>query len=102
MQEGGPLPGPESELLSNSRLTLGKELSKEVHMLTKQEMLLGKGASAEGSRVREPKRTSVSGFMVIGLVSGFFWPIILTQGPCWWCTRRSARINASEKDSGKW
>lgn len=69
MQEGGPLPGYESELLSNSCLTLGEELSKEVHMLTKQETLLGKGASAEGSRVRGPKRTPVSGFMVIGLVS---------------------------------
>ena len=42
-------------------------------MLTKQETLLGKGASAEGSRVRGPKRTPVSGFMVIGLVSGFFF-----------------------------
>ena len=73
MQEGGPLPGSESELLSNSSLTLGEELSKEVHMLTKQETLLGKGASAEGSRVRGPKRTPVSGFMVLGLVSGFFF-----------------------------
>ena len=38
-------------------------------MLTKQEILLGKGARVESSRVREPRRT-VSGFMVMGLVSG--------------------------------
>ena len=28
-------------------------------MLTKQEALLGKGAWAEGSRVREPRRTAL-------------------------------------------
>ena len=38
-------------------------------MLTKQEILLGKGTRVESSRVREPRRT-VSGFMVMGLVSG--------------------------------
>ena len=43
-------------------------------MLTKQEILLGKGARAESSRVREPRRTTLppgsQGFMVMGLVSG--------------------------------
>ena len=44
-------------------------------MLTKQEILWGKGTRVESSRVREPRRTalprgSVSGFMVMGLVSG--------------------------------
>ena len=47
-------------------------------MLTKQEILLGEGAWVESSRVREPRRTAlprgswlaVSGFMVMGLVSG--------------------------------
>ena len=47
-------------------------------MLTKQEILLGKGTQVESNRVREPRRTalsgsvgwlSVSGFMVMGLVS---------------------------------
>ena len=44
-------------------------------MLTKQEVLLGRGAQMESSRVREPRRTAlpqswlaVLGFMVIGLV----------------------------------
>ena len=44
-------------------------------MLTRQEILLGKGARAESSRVREPRKTAllqwltVSGFMVMRLVS---------------------------------
>ena len=37
-----------------SCLTLGIELSEETHVLTKQEILLGKGAQAESSRVRDP------------------------------------------------
>ena len=57
-------------------LTLGNELSEETHVLTKQETLLGKGTQVESSRVREPRRialphgSAVSGFMVMGLVSG--------------------------------
>ena len=45
-------------------------------MLTKQEILLGKGTRVGSSRVREPRRTAlcqwlaVLGFMVMGLVSG--------------------------------
>ena len=44
-------------------------------MLTKQETLLGKGTWVESSKVREPRRTAlpwltVSGFMLMGLVSG--------------------------------
>ena len=45
-------------------------------MLTKQEILLGKGTRMESSRVREPRRTALPhgsqspGFMVMGLVSG--------------------------------
>ena len=36
-------------------------------MLTKQEVLLGKGPRVENRSVREPRRTA---FMVMGLVSG--------------------------------
>ena len=42
-----------------SCLTLGKELSEETHVLTKQEILLGKGTRVESSRVREPRRTAL-------------------------------------------
>ena len=38
-------------------------------MLTKQEILLGKGTRVESSRVREPRRTALPRFMVMGLVS---------------------------------
>ena len=47
-------------------------------MLTKQEILLGKGTQVESRRVREPRRTAlpqwlaVLGFMVMGLVSGLY------------------------------
>ena len=40
-------------------LTFRNELSKETHVLTKQETLLGNGARAESSRVREPRRTAL-------------------------------------------
>ena len=50
LQEGRPLPGPEL----GSCLTLGNELSKETHLLTKQEILLGKGTRVESRRVKEP------------------------------------------------
>ena len=39
LQEGGPFQGPEL----GSCLTLRNELSEETHVLTKQEILLGKG-----------------------------------------------------------
>ena len=55
LQEGKPLLGPETGLLSNTR----NELSKETHVLTKQEILLGKGPRVESSRVREPRRTAL-------------------------------------------
>ena len=42
-----------------SCLTLGNELSEETHVLTKQEILLGKGTRVESSRVREPRRTAL-------------------------------------------
>ena len=60
-----------------SCLTLGNELSEKTHVLTKQEILLGKATQVESCRVREPRRTAlpcgsqswVMGFMVMGLVS---------------------------------
>ena len=52
-----------------SCLTLGNELSEETHVLTKQEILLGKGTRVESSRVREPRRTALSH----GLQSQVLW-----------------------------
>ena len=45
-----PFQGPKL----GSCLTLGNELSKETHVLTKQEILLGKGTRVESSRVESP------------------------------------------------
>ena len=55
LEEGGPLPGPKAGLLSDTQ----NELSKETHVLTKQEIFLGKGTRVESSRVREPRRTAL-------------------------------------------
>ena len=39
--------------------TLRNELSEETHVLKRQGILLGRGAWAESSRVREPRRTAL-------------------------------------------
>ena len=54
-RKGEPFQGPKL----GSCLTLGNELSEETHVLTKQEILLGKGTRAESRRVREPRRTAL-------------------------------------------
>ena len=57
-------------------LTLGNELSKETNELTKQEMLLVRGAKAESKSVRGTQEDcsamglTVSSFMVMQVVSG--------------------------------
>ena len=47
-------------------------------------------------------RLAVLGFMVMGLVSGWFWPILLIQSLSWWRTHGSAKMDASERHSVKW
>ena len=77
-------------------------------MLTKQEILLGKGTWVESSRVREPRRTALlrsSQSQVLwgwDYFSGSLWPIILIQSLSWWRTHRSPKMDASERDSGNW
>ena len=103
LQEGGPLPGPESGLLSktwkwidwgNTRADKGRDF-------------IGKGCPGgeqEGKGTQEncsAKWLSVLGFMVMGLVSRLSlanhsdsesFPVV----PC------SAKMDAREKDSGRW
>ena len=50
---------PFQGLKLGSCLTLRNELSEETQVLTKQEILLGKGTRVESSRVREPRRTAL-------------------------------------------
>ena len=54
-RKGDPFQGPKL----GSCLTLRNELSEETHVLTKQEILLGKGTQVESSRVRETRRTAL-------------------------------------------
>ena len=55
-RKADPFQGPKL----GSCLTPGNELSEETHVLTKQEILSGKGTRVESSRVREPRRTALS------------------------------------------
>ena len=63
-----------------SCLTLGNELSKETHELTnKCEGAPGREQQGKGTQENcSASWLTVSGFMVMGFVSGFSWPIILT------------------------
>ena len=104
LQKGGPLPGPQSELLSNlQKWTVQGEICAE-----KARGLIGKGrlgGEQEGKGTWENCSATwftVSGFMVMGLLSRLSLPIILTHSPSWWCTHCSAKMDAREKDSGRW
>ena len=54
-RKGDPFQSPKL----GSWLTLRNELSDETHVLTKQEILLGKGTRVESSGVKEPRRTAL-------------------------------------------
>ena len=104
LPEGGTLPGHESGLLSKHR----NELSQETHALTKQEILLGRGARAESIRVREPRRMALVSFQVTGLASRLSlashlaWPVFgLTQGS-FLVVCLSAKMEINAKDLGGW
>ena len=91
-----------------SCLTLRNELSEEIHVLTKQDILWGRCAQEESSRVREPRRTTLprgSQARVLWLWDSFLgclWAIIMTQSPSWWLTHCSSKMDVNEKDSGRW
>ena len=103
-RKGDPFQG----LKLGSWLILRNELSEETQVLTKQEILLGKGTWVESSRIREPRRTALPhGLQCRVLWSqdqfpGCLQPIILTQSTSWWCPPCSAKMDTREKDSGRW
>ena len=99
MGKGTPFQG----LKLGSCLTLGNELSEETHLLTKQEILLGKGGEQKGKGTQENSVTwlAVSGFMVMRLVSGWSLANHSNSGS-FLVTHASAKMDASERDSGKW
>ena len=100
LQEGGPLPGPETGLLSNT----WKLIVRGDTCADKVRDSIGKGCPGgqqEGKGTQEDSSVTwlaVSGFMVKGLVSGL---ILLTQSPSWWCRPCSSKMDARE-DSGRW
>ena len=104
LQEGGPLPGPETGLLSNTR----KWIVRGDTCADKARDFIGKGTRAESRRLREPRRTALprgSHSWVLwwwNWFPGGLWPIILIQSLSWWRTHGSAKMDASERDSGKW
>ena len=51
----GPFQGPRV----GSFQTLRNEFSEDIHVLTKQEALLERGARVESNRAREPRRASL-------------------------------------------
>ena len=76
--------------------------------------LIGKGRLGGEQQGKGPRENcsatwlTVSGLMVMELVSGLSlathlsWPIFsLTQGPSWWRSHLSAKMDSSEKDSGR-
>ena len=99
---GGAFPGPEL----GSCLTLRNELSEETHA-DKARDFIGKG---HPGREQEDKGTqencsatglTVSDFMVMGLVSG--WSLANHSNSVFpGGARISAKMDASERDSGKW
>ena len=82
-----------------SYLTLGNELSKETHMLTRQEILLGRGAWVESTRVREPRSIAqpCGNGVSFQVVSGqSFWLMVLPSGAC-----IAVKMDSNEKDFGR-
>ena len=64
-RKGDPFQGPKL----GSCLTLGNELSEETHVLTKQEILLGKSGEQLGKETQENSSVTWLGFVVMALVS---------------------------------
>ena len=76
-RKGDPFQGPKP----GSCLTLGNDLSEETHVLTEQEISLGRGTRVESSRVREPRRTA------------------LPCGLWWWISFRVVFSQSSDSES---
>ena len=75
-RKGDPFQG----LKLGSCLTVRNELSEETHLLTKQEILLGKGTQVESSRVREPRRTALSRGCNVGFYGdGISFRVVFSQ-----------------------
>ena len=102
MKEGGPF----QCLRVDSCLTLGNELSMERSAIQMRDFFgkgyQGGGQEGEGNRENcSSMWLTVSGFMVIGLVSCCLLPVILNWDPSWGHMHHSAKMDSSEEDPGK-
>ena len=110
LQEGGPFPGPESGLLSNTQ----KWIVQGDTRADKAKDFIGKGSPGReqwGQGTQENCSAwwlEVSGFRVMGLVSGLSLASHLAvptfgliQGPSWRHTNLSAKMDSSAKVSGR-
>lgn len=103
--ETGPLSGPERGLLSS----IWEWIFQGDTHAAKARHLTGKGCprsgEPEGNGAQEDCSTGDSRSPVLwwwGHFPGGLWPVILTQGPSWWRLHLSAKVDASEEDSGSW
>ena len=104
LQEGGPLPGPKTELLSNTQ----KWIVWGDTCADKARYFIGKGHPGGEQQVKGTQENNpvtwlaVSGFMVMGLVSGLSLAnhsdseSFLVVHAC------SAKMGVRKKDSGRW
>ena len=106
LQEGGPLPWSKTGLLSNTqKWTVHRDTC-----VMKQRILLGKDSWVENRRVRVPRRTALpcgshafygDGISFPVVFSLSFWLRVLPGGANGGVSR-SAKMDAGEKDSGRW
>ena len=84
LQEGGPLPGPETGLLSNTRKWIVRDTFAD-----KPRDFTGKGPRVDSSKVREPRRTALPHGPQSRVLwwwdwfLGGLWPIILIHSLSW-------------------
>ena len=86
LQEGGPLPGPQTGLLSNT----WKRIVRGDTCADKARDFIGKGPRVESRRVREPRRTALpcglqsygDGISFRVVFSQSFWLRVLPGGAC--------------------
>ena len=103
MKEGGSLSGLESGFLSDT----WKWSCLRRGVLSKREALLGRATGAEGRRVRETERTTLSrgSHSQVLWSSGSFLvcllPVILNWDPSWGHTHHSAEMDSSEVEPGR-
>ena len=93
--------------ITGSCLTLRNELSKETHQLIKQKILLERhqGGEQQGKGTHENCYATwlrVLGLTVIGFISGLSVANHSDLESFLGCTRCSAKMDAREKDSGRW